>query len=153
METELNANLNSNAKTEATSQHRKGHDTTASRALETAAKCAWIFGVWNTVVLAVLIASAISGGTPSVFMWVRAGILVAVSPVLVRLARTAGRGSMAALARLRLVACVLPVAVIVVDFIPGVAPLWYALLQGIGSLVLVPVAVIAWRARRGQPGA
>ncbi|QDZ16610.1 hypothetical protein FPZ11_01310 [Humibacter ginsenosidimutans] len=121
--------------------------------METAAKCAWIFGVWNTVVLAVLIASAISGGTPSVFMWVRAGILIAVSPLFVRLARAAERGSTAALGRLRMVASVLPVAVIVVDFIPGVAPLWYALLQGIGSLVLVPVAVIAWRARREQPGA
>jgi hypothetical protein len=131
-----------------TEEQRMGRPPATTATLDQAAKWAWLFGVWNTVVLAIVIASAIAGAALSSFMWVRAGILVAAAPVLVRLARKAGRAGGTALVRLRATAGILPVAVIAVDAIPGVAPLWYAVLQGIGALLLVPVAVIAWRAPR-----
>lgn len=112
---------------------------------ELAFKWVWIFGVWNAVVLGTVIASALTGGAPSIFMAVRAVILLTASPFLLWLTRRAGRGSDSALDRLRVVSRILPIAVIVVDFIPGVAPVWYAVLQGIGALAMVPVAVICWR--------
>lgn len=108
-------------------------------------KWIWIFGVWNVVVLIAVIASAMTGGGTSTFMWVRAVILLAVALFLLWLAAQAGRGSVSAAGRLRIVSTVLPIAVVVVDIIPGVAPTWYAALQGAGALALVPVAIIAWR--------
>jgi hypothetical protein len=136
-----------------TEEQKMGRHPATTATLDQAAKWARVFGAWNTVVLVIVIASAIAGAAPSAFMWVRAGILVAAAPVLVRLARKASRAGGTALERLRATAGILPVAVIAVDAIPGVAPLWYAVLQGIGALLLVPVAVIAWRAARESPDA
>ncbi|MFF1876909.1 hypothetical protein [Leifsonia sp. NPDC058230] len=111
-------------------------------------KCIWIYGVGNAVVLGLVLAAALSGGEPSVFMWVRAAILVGATPFLLWLENRARSGSESAGGRLRLVSTILPVAVIVVDFIPGVAPVWYGLLQGLCALVLVPVAVSTMDAMR-----
>jgi low temperature requirement protein LtrA len=113
--------------------------------LRTAYKCIWIFAVCNAIALATVITTAALGGTPSVFMWVRAIILVAASPVLLWMARRSGQGSGSIMRRLTLVGTVLPIAVIVIDFIPGVAPMWYGVMQGLGALLLIPVAVIGRR--------
>ncbi|AYG05352.1 hypothetical protein D7I44_09515 [Gryllotalpicola protaetiae] len=113
--------------------------------LEAVRKCTWIYGVTNAVVVATVIGSAVLGGSPSAFMWVRALILLAVAPLLLWFVRRAARGNREALGRIRIMATVLPIAIIVVDLIPGVCPAWYAALQGIGAIALVPVAVIAWR--------
>ena len=114
-------------------------------AFRLASKCIWIFLVANAIVLATVIFTAILGGAPSTFMWVRAIILVAASPFLLWMARRAGLGNDSIAGRLTLVATVLPVAVIVIDFIPGIAPIWYGVMQGLGSLILIPVAVTGRR--------
>ncbi len=118
--------------------------------LSVSGKCLYIFGVVNVIVLAVLIVSWAAGGSTSTFMWVRAVILLAVTPLLLVLIRSARRGSQSAVDRVRLVSTVLPVAIVVVDLIPGVCPAWYAGMQGVGALALVPVAVLLWR-RTSRP--
>ncbi|QGN32557.1 hypothetical protein [Microlunatus sp. Gsoil 973] len=123
----------------------EGQRSGRSEAFGTAYKCIWIFAVCNAIALATVITTALAGGRPSTFMWVRAAILVAVSPVLLWMARRAGRGDASITRRLTLIAVVLPIAVIVIDFIPGVAPIWYGAMQGIGALLLIPVAVIGRR--------
>lgn len=121
-------------------------------AFSSARKWVWLFLVCNAVALGSVVLVALLAGPPSAFMWVRAVILVAASPFLLWMARRAGESSVSAVARLRTVSTVLPIAVIVIDFIPGVAPVWYGVTQGIGALALVPVAVIAWRwTRRSAP--
>lgn len=119
-------------------------------ALSVAGKCLYIFGVVNVIVLAVLIVSWAAGGSTSTFMWVRAVILLALTPLLLVLVRSARRGSQSAVDRVRLVSTVLPVAIVVVDLIPGMCPDWYAAMQGAGALALVPVAVLLWR-RTSRP--
>ena len=123
-----------------------------SEAFETAYKCIWIFAVCNTIALATVITTAVLGGMPSTFMWVRAVILVAVAPALLWMARRAAEGRASIIRRLTLVGVILPIAVIVIDFIPGVAPVWYAVMQGIGALILIPVAVIGRRWSRTTVG-
>ncbi|MFD5089758.1 hypothetical protein ACFWMR_04105 [Amycolatopsis thailandensis] len=116
---------------------------------ELARKCIWIFLVFNTIALASVVGVTLLGEGASTFMWVRALILVAVSPFLLWVARSAGAGSAGMVGRLRVVSTVLPVAVVVVDFIPGIAPVWYGVIQGLGALALIPVAVVSRRwARR-----
>jgi hypothetical protein len=46
------------------------------------------------------------------------------------------------LQRLRLLTTVLPVAIVGVDLIPGVCPTWYAALQAVSALALVPIAFL-----------
>jgi hypothetical protein len=46
---------------------------------------------------------------------------------------------------LRVVTAVLPIAIVVVDLIPGVCPGWYAAMQAASAVPLVAVAVIARR--------
>lgn len=90
----------------------------------------------NVIVLVVVIVSWATDGSTSTFMWVRALILLAATPLLLVLIRKARRGSQAALERVRLVSTVLPVAIVLVDLIPGVCPAWYAAMQagrGAGS--------------------
>lgn len=112
---------------------------------ELAWKCVGIFAACNAIALASVVGVAALGEGASTFMWVRAIILVAASPLLLWIVRRAGSGSVAMVERMRLVSTVLPVAVIVVDVLPGVAPAWYGVIQGLGALALVPVAAISWR--------
>lgn len=116
-----------------------------SKEFQTAFKCVWIFGVASAISLASVVATAILGGAPSTFMWVRAAVLLAVTPLLLRLTRRAGQGDDGMLRRLRIVSTILPIAVVVIDFIPGVAPIWYGAIQGVAALSLVPVAIVCWR--------
>lgn len=127
-------------------QEHSGSDTSARlEAFRLASKCIWIFLIANAVALATVVLMAILGTAPSTFMWVRALILVAASPALLWMARRAGAGDDSLASRLTLIAVALPVAVIAIDFIPGVAPMWYGVMQGLGALILIPVAVIGRR--------
>lgn len=127
-------------------QEHAGSDTSARlEAFRLAWKCIWIFLVVNAIALATVLLMAVLGTAPSTFMWVRALILVAASPLLLWMARRAGAGDDSLAGRLTLIAIVLPVAVIAIDFIPGVAPMWYGVMQGLGALILIPVAVIGRR--------
>ena len=80
-------------------------------------------------------------------MWVRASILLALTPVLLRLAARAEQGRTSSLYRVRALTTVVPVAVIAVDLIPGVCPAWYAAMQALSALALLP---IAFRTRRPE---
>lgn len=114
-------------------------------AFDTIKKCLVIFGVMSGIVLATDAAVALAHGPVSSFMWVRAGIMLLVAPVLYRLAARASHGAQKAFDRLRTVSLILPIAIIVVDLIPGVAPAWYAGMQGVSALAVLGVAVMMRR--------
>jgi hypothetical protein len=114
-------------------------------ALDTSRKCLVIFGVASAVVLGVVGAKSLSHDPVNTFMWVRSVILLALAPVFYQLALRAASGSRNAFGRLRLLSTVLPLAIVVVDLIPGVCPVWYAAVQGASAIPLIAVAVITRR--------
>ena len=104
-----------------------------------------IYGVAEAILLGTLVVIVVAGGEPTTFMWVRATILLAVMPLLSMFAVRAERGRTSSLERLRLLTTVLPVAIIGVDLIPGVCPTWYAAMQAVSALALVPIAFLTRR--------
>ncbi|MFI2608053.1 hypothetical protein [Kitasatospora sp. NPDC018619] len=117
--------------------------TTTGRAdFTTVKRCVLLFGAGGAVVLGTVAATAAAGHTATPFMWIRGVLLPALACFLHHLATRAAAGSYRPFDRLRTLATVLPVAVIAVDAIPGLCPLWYAVLQGLSALPLVAVAVL-----------
>lgn len=114
-------------------------------AFELVYKYTWIYLVCNASALATVVLVAYLGLTPSAFMWVRAIVLVAAAPVLLWMTKRAGEDSDGMIGKLRTVSTVLPIAVIAIDFIPGIAPTWYAVMQSLGAVALIPGAVISRR--------
>ncbi|WP_081594059.1 hypothetical protein [Nocardia brasiliensis] len=121
------------------------NDTRVQDIFDMVKKCIVIFGVISAVVLATVAAIAAAHGLVNTFMWVRAGLLLLVTPLFYRLAVLASRGGRKSLERLRIVTTILPIAIVVVDLIPGVCPVWYAGMQAVSA---VPLIVIAVRTRR-----
>ncbi|MFJ9775653.1 hypothetical protein ACIRVF_31145 [Kitasatospora sp. NPDC101157] len=108
----------------------------------TAKKCVALFGAIGLITLATVVVMASTGHATTPFMWIRGVIFPALAPVLLRLAGRAAEGSYKAFDRIRTLSTVMPIAVIAVDLIPGICPAWYAVLQGLSALALVPVAVL-----------
>ncbi|MDQ0936666.1 hypothetical protein [Streptomyces turgidiscabies] len=122
------------------------NDPTTREAFETVKKCVKLFGAVCGIVLATTAVVAVLGGEVTAFMWVRGGILLAMAPVILRLTASAAQGSRSSFERVRILTTVLPIAIIVVDLIPGLCPGWYAAMQAIGALGLLGAAVITRRA-------
>ncbi|MEU3569992.1 hypothetical protein AB0E96_16440 [Kitasatospora sp. NPDC036755] len=105
-------------------------------------KCIVLFGAGGAVVLGTVAAVAATGHPTTPFMWIRGVIFLALAPFLHRKASDAAGGSRQAFDRLRTLSTVLPIAIVAVDGIPGLCPLWYAVLQGLSALALAAVAVL-----------
>lgn len=120
-------------------------DARVARDFDLAKKLIVIYGVAGAVLLGTLVVIVVAGGEPSVFMWVRATILLAVTPLLSMFAVRAEQGRTSSLQRLRLLTTVLPVAIIGVDLIPGVCPTWYAAMQAVSALALASIAFLTRR--------
>jgi hypothetical protein len=103
------------------------------------------FTVLSSIGLAATAAMAVNGHTVNTFMWVRGGLLPVVAVLLYRLSVAAAGGSRKAHDRLRTLTVVMPVAIIGVDLVPGVCPLWYAAVQ---TVCMVPVVLAAVTLRR-----
>jgi hypothetical protein len=108
----------------------------------TVKKLVIIYGVASALVLATVAAVAIGHGSVSVFMWVRAAILLLAAPLLYSWALRAAEGQPQGLERLRKISLVLPIAIVVIDAIPGICPGWYAWMQAVAALALVAVTVL-----------
>jgi len=121
-----------------------------TEAIATVKKLVLIYGIVGVLVLATVAGTTIAGGQVSSFMWIRAGILLLVTPVILGWASRAGAGQLKSLDRIRSVSIILPIAIVAVDLIPGMCPMWYTGLQGVSALALVAVAVLT---RRGPLGA
>lgn len=100
-----------------------------------------LFGAVGAVVLATVAVMAGTGHEVTSFMWSRAGVLLALTPLLRRFAAKAAAGDAHAFRRLRTLTATMPVAIVAVDLIPGLCPAWYTVVQGLTVLCLVPVAV------------
>ncbi len=106
-----------------------------------------LFGAVGAVVLGTVAAVAVAGQPTTPFMWVRGAVLLLLAVLLRRYVARARGGDGRAWERLRRMSAVLPFAVVGVDLLPGLCPAWYAVLQGLSVLALVPVAVLTRRGR------
>lgn len=120
-------------------------DPRVARSFDLSNKLIVIYGVAAALLLGTLVVIVVAGGQPTTFMWVRASILLALTPLLSRFAVRAEQGRMSSWARLRVVTTVLPAAIIAVDLVPGVCPTWYAAMQAVSALALVPIAFLMRR--------
>ncbi|AGL21337.1 hypothetical protein [Actinoplanes sp. N902-109] len=120
-------------------------------------KCIVIYGVMCLITLGTVAGLAIAGQSTTGFEWIRASILLLVTPFLYVLANHAARGTWRSFDRLRTLATILPIAIIVVDLIPGLCPVWYASMQAVSAFALAAVAFLtrtaAMRAAFVKPAA
>jgi hypothetical protein len=124
-------------------------DTTASApadlpedAFDTVGKYLALFGAVSAIVLCTVAVMAATGHQVTSFMWSRAGVLLALTPLLRRYAAKAARGDAHAFGRLRTLTTTMPVAVVAVDLVPGLCPPWYTVMQGLSVLALAGAAVL-----------
>ncbi|MGK3202284.1 hypothetical protein [Amycolatopsis sp. MEPSY49] len=84
-------------------------------------------------------------------VWVRATLVVASSLLTFAFARSAARGSRKGLLRLRIVAAVMLVAIVVIVALPGLFPVWLRIEQAVCGLLLLGVTVLVnGRRARGR---
>lgn len=117
-------------------------DPRTREAFDTVRKCVKLYGVIGAITLGTAAVVALIGPEVTTFMWVRSVILLAVAPVIHRMAVRASQGARRDFERLRTLTVVLPIAIIAVDVIPGVCPAWYAGMQAGSALALIGAAVI-----------
>ncbi|MEV5575161.1 hypothetical protein AB0L06_34420 [Spirillospora sp. NPDC052269] len=96
----------------------------------------------STAALAAVIAVSSTGHTVNTFMWIRAILLPLVAVLIYRMTLSASQGSRRAFERLKTLTVILPIAIIGVDLIPGVCPLWYTAMQTLCMLPVIAAALI-----------
>lgn len=113
-----------------------------------------LIALYLTLSVATLaIAYLLRGDTSEVntAVWIRGGIVAASAVVLHLSAGAASRGSHRAYRRLRVLASVMVVAIVVIVAVPGTFPLWMKIEQGIcGFLLLYVLTILNGRTVRGQ---
>ncbi|MFJ5549804.1 hypothetical protein [Streptomyces sp. NPDC093225] len=127
------------------------HTTTGPAALDTprtheaftmAKRCTTLYGALTAAALLAVVVVAGGGHTVNGFMWVRAALLPLTALLVHRVTVAASRGSRRAYERVSAVTVVMPIAIIGVDFVPGVCPLWYAVMQTVCMLPVLRVALL-----------
>jgi hypothetical protein len=101
-----------------------------------------VYGALGVVALAAVVVVASSGQPVNTFMWVRAALLPVIAVLVHRMAVAGSGGSRRAFERLSALSLVMPIAIVGVDLIPGVCPVWYAVLQAVCMLPVVRVAFL-----------
>ncbi|TQS18836.1 hypothetical protein [Microbispora hainanensis] len=117
-------------------------NTHTNEAFDLAKKCVTLSGMICAVTLAAVVVTSIADHPGTPFMWARAVVLLAIVPMLHRMIVRASQGSRRSFERMRVLTVTTPIAIIGVDLIPGICPMWYAVLQAVSVLPLVAVAFI-----------
>ncbi|MFF1571132.1 hypothetical protein ACFVWR_00150 [Leifsonia sp. NPDC058292] len=100
------------------------------------------FLVVSIAMEAVLIVQSVSGTEIDPAVWVRCSIVLGSSILLLVFAATASRGSRPAWRRLRIIAPIVVVAVIVIVAIPGFLPDWVRVEQAVCGALVLPAAIL-----------
>ncbi|WP_031075364.1 hypothetical protein [Streptomyces sp. NRRL WC-3742] len=111
-------------------------------AFDTAKNSVKVYGAISAVALLAVIVVSSGGHMVNTFMWVRAVLLPVVAVLVYRMTVSASRGSRRAFERVSALAVIMPIAIIGVDLIPDVCPLWYAVMQAVCMPPIVRVAFI-----------
>jgi len=117
-------------------------DSRVRATFDTVRTCITLFGAIGAIVLGTVAVMAFTGHETTGFMWGRGAILFLITFLLHRYANRAAQGDYKSFDRLRTLTVLMPIAIIVVDLIPGLCPAWYAVIQGLSALALIGVAVL-----------
>ncbi|MEU5535445.1 hypothetical protein [Streptomyces sp. NPDC020362] len=117
-------------------------DPRVQGAFETVKSSIKLYGALTAAAIVVIAVVAMTGHSVTTFMWVRSVVLLAVAVVIHRMAVTASQGNRKAFDRVETLSAIMPIAIIGVDLIPGVCPLWFAVLQGVCALPVIRAAVV-----------
>ncbi|MEV0677740.1 hypothetical protein AB0I60_14570 [Actinosynnema sp. NPDC050436] len=113
-----------------------------SHALGTVKRLVAVYGAFSLAVLVTVVVLAFGQRDVTSFMWGRSGGMAVSAVVAYWLVVRAARGARWAYVRARVIAVVVPVAVVAVDSIPGALPLWFVAAQIAGAVALVPAAFV-----------
>lgn len=101
------------------------------------------YGALSAAVLVTVVVRAFTQQTVTSFMWGRSAGVLASAAVVHWLTVLASRGARWAYLRVRIIAIIMPVAIIGVDLIPGICPAWFAMSQALCALPLAAAAFIS----------
>ncbi|MEU5241516.1 hypothetical protein ACH4UR_20020 [Streptomyces lydicus] len=101
------------------------------------------YAALSAAVLLTVAVLASTGHTVTSFMWGRSGGILASAAVVCWMTVLASRGARWAYLRVRVLSVVMPIAIVTVDLIPGVCPLWFALAQATCALPLAAAAFLS----------
>ncbi|WP_029947185.1 hypothetical protein [Leifsonia aquatica] len=101
------------------------------------------FLVISVAMEAALIVQSMNGGDVATAVWIRCSLVAGSAAVLLLIALFAARGSRSSWLRLRIIAPIVVLAVIVIVAIPGLLPDWVRLEQAVCGALVLPVAILA----------
>ncbi|TDD52634.1 hypothetical protein E1263_28910 [Kribbella antibiotica] len=104
-----------------------------------------LYGVLAAVAVVVVVARAATHHVVPGFLWGRSSAVLATAVIAYWLLTMAERGAYWAYTRIRILTIVMPIAIVGVDLIPGLCPGWFAAMQAVCALAIVPVAVLVNR--------
>lgn len=103
----------------------------------------WCFLALSAAMIAFLAVLTSIGASVDIAIWIRCSFVLASSVVLLVLGVFAARGSRASWVRLRIIAPIVVVAVVVIVSIPGFLPDWVRVEQAACGALVLPVAIMA----------
>ncbi|WP_348789348.1 hypothetical protein [Leifsonia sp. NPDC080035] len=109
----------------------------------------WCFLALSAAMLAFLAALTSLGHAVDIAIWIRCSFVLASSVILLLLGVFAARGSRVSWVRLRIIAPIVVLAVIVIVSIPGFLPDWVRIEQAVCGALVLPVAILANLPRAG----
>jgi hypothetical protein len=101
-----------------------------------------LYGLLGAVVVATVVDRAASHHVVPGFLWGRSCAVFVTSIVAYWLLTRAARGARWAYVRIRIISIVMPLAIVGVDLIPGLCPGWFAAMQAVCALAILPVAFV-----------
>lgn len=111
----------------------------------TVKKLVGLYGGFSVAVLVGVVGLAATGHEVTSLMWGRGVGMFASALVAYFFTDRAARGARWAYLRVRVIAILVPIALVVIDIVGGL-PMWFIVMQVMGALALLPVAFILGRA-------
>jgi hypothetical protein len=105
-------------------------------------KISTMYGVMSGIVLGTVAVLAALGDSVTSFMWGRSAGVLASALVTYWLVDRASKGARWAYVRVRIITVVVPVAIVAVDLIPGLCPMWFLVMQAMSAIALGAAAFV-----------
>jgi len=105
-------------------------------------KIVTMYGVMSGIVLGTVVVLAAVGDSVTSFMWGRSIGVLASALVTYWLVGRASKGARWAYVRVRIISVVVPVAIVAVDLIPGLCPMWFLVMQAMCAIALGAAAFV-----------
>lgn len=111
-----------------------------------------LLGGYAAVCVLTLLAIVVFSGNPDIVtdaVWVRGSIIAVASLVTFAIGVSMAKGSRSNYRRVRIIALIQVVAIVVIESIPGSFPVWFKIVNGVcGALLVIVVLLISARSVR-----